>query len=204
MTDAPTETASTDTTSTSTASTRTESTDTSARAGTRARYLVISLAVLVLDQWTKWLAESRLVGHGSYEVIPDLLNFIHVRNTGVAFGLFAAHGDRWGTLLLSALGLAALTFVGYYFRIVPLADRLLLISLALVIGGAIGNLLDRIMSGGVTDFIDFYYGTYHWHTFNIADSAITVGIALMIISTFRPAPKSEADGERVEPQATPS
>lgn len=176
----------------------------------RARYLVISLAILVLDQWTKWLVEIHLKGHSSIEVIPNLLNFTHVRNTGVAFGLFAAHGDATGTWILTGLGLAALLFVGYYFRIVPLADRPLLVALALVLGGAVGNLLDRLMSSGVTDFIDFYVGTYHWHTFNVADSAISVGIALMVLSTFRRAPDeaSEApetgDSQGAEPRATES
>jgi len=163
-------------------------------AGRRSRYLVLSLFVLVLDQWTKWLVEAKLVHHTSFEVIPDLLSFTHVRNTGVAFGLFAAHGDVANTWLLTGLGLAALLFVGYYFQAVPLSDRPLLAALALVLGGAVGNLLDRALSGGVTDFIDFYVGTYHWHTFNVADSAITVGIAVMVLATFRKAPE-ETSGE---------
>lgn len=152
----------------------------------RWRFLLISAVVLVLDQWTKHLVESHLQGRAAMEIIPDLLNFIYVRNTGVAFGLFASHGAKTGTLVLIALGLAALAFVLYYFSTVPRHERLLLVALALVLGGAVGNLADRIQSGGVTDFIDFYVGTYHWHTFNIADSAITVGIGLMIVATLRP------------------
>ncbi len=159
------------------------------RGAKRSRYLVLSLFVLVLDQWSKWLVEVKLLDHGSLEVIPNLLNLIHVSNTGVAFGLFAAHGDATGTWILTGLGLAALLFVGYYFQAVPLRDRPLLVALALVLGGAVGNLLDRALSGGVTDFIDFYVGTYHWHTFNVADSAITIGIALMVLATFRKAPE---------------
>ena len=162
--------------------------ETASRARQRRRYLVISLAVLVLDQWTKWLVETHLAGRDSVEVVPHLLNFIHVRNTGVAFGLFAAHGDAVGTWILTGLGMAALVFVGYYFKVVPISDRPLLVALALVLGGAVGNLVDRVTTGGVTDFIDFYVGTYHWHTFNVADSAITIGIALMVLSTFRKAP----------------
>ncbi len=150
----------------------------------KGRYLLISLATLVLDQWTKWLVEVHLSDHASIEAIPGLLNFTHVRNTGVAFGLFATRGNVLGTLILTLLGLAALAFVGYYFRIVPRQDRPLLIALALVMGGAVGNLLDRILRGAVTDFVDFYYGTYHWHTFNVADTAISIGIGLMILGTF--------------------
>jgi signal peptidase II len=151
----------------------------------KARFFLISLAVLVLDQWTKQLVETHLSDHASIEVIPGLLNFTHVRNTGVAFGMFATGGNLLGTVVLTLLGLAALVFVGYYFRVVPRHDRQLLIALTLVMGGAVGNLLDRIARGAVTDFVDFYYGTYHWHTFNVADSAISVGIGLMILGTFR-------------------
>lgn len=158
----------------------------------RLRYLLISLAVLVLDQWTKWLVETRLDSHATVEVIPNLLNLTHVRNTGVAFGLFAAYGDATGTWVLTLAGLAALGLVGYFFTTVAGSDRLLLVALSLVLGGAVGNLVDRVMSGGVTDFIDFYFGTYHWHTFNVADSAITIGIVLMLPSTFRKTPEAAA------------
>jgi len=161
----------------------------------RFRYLLISLAVLVLDQWTKWLVETRLDSHASVEVIPKLLNITHVRNTGVAFGLFPAHGDATGTWVLTLAGLAALGLVGYFFVTVARADRLLLVALSMVLGGAVGNLVDRVMSGGVTDFVDFYFGTYHWHTFNVADSAITVGIVLMLPSTFRKSPEAAAGSQ---------
>ena len=156
------------------------------------RYLLISLAVLLADQWTKWLIESHLSDHASVEVLPGFLDLTHVRNTGVAFGFFASGGNATGTLVLTLLGLAALVFVGYYFWIVPRRDRSLLVALALVMGGAVGNLLDRVMTGAVTDFIDFYYGTYHWHTFNVADTAISIGIGLMLLGTFRPHPAGSA------------
>ena len=152
--------------------------------GIKGRFLLLSLAVLVLDQWTKWLVEMHLSEHTSHSLIPGFLQLIHVRNTGVAFGLFAAHGNNFRVLVLIALGLAALTFVLYYYAVVPKEEKWLLLGLALVIGGAIGNLVDRVLNGGVTDFIDFYYGSYHWHTFNVADSAITVGIGLLILSSF--------------------
>lgn len=165
----------------------------------KAPYLLLSLLVLVLDQWTKWLVELHLGKYASHEVIPNLLNFTHVKNTGVAFGLFAARGDTTATLVLTILGVLALSFVAYYFWIVSVHDRMLLIALGLVIGGAIGNLVDRVMNGGVTDFIDFYFGTYHWHTFNIADSAITVGIGLMLLATFlQPEPEHSSAPSRSE------
>lgn len=157
----------------------------------KALYLLVSLVVLVVDQWSKWLIELQLDPHHVIPIIPKLLNLTNVRNTGVAFGLFAAHDNIVGTWILSLLGMAALAFVAYYFRQVDPRERGLLVALALVLGGAVGNLIDRLASGGVTDFIDFYFGRYHWHTFNVADSAITVGIILMILTSLRrdePAP----------------
>ena len=149
------------------------------------RYLFLSLGVVVLDQWTKWLVEAHLPHHASHSLIPGFLNLTHVRNTGVAFGLFASHGMNGGSWLLTLLGLAALAAVGVYFWFASPHDRLLLISLALVVGGAIGTLIDRMSSGAVTDFIDVYVGTWHWPSFNVADSAISVGIVLMAIDSFR-------------------
>lgn len=155
-------------------------------------YLLISLAVLVLDQWTKWLVELHLPHHTAHPLIPGFLNLTHVRNTGVAFGLFATdHGG--GSLLLVLLGLGALTAVGAYFWFTPSRDRILLTALALVVGGAVGNLIDRIGSGAVTDFIDVYVGNHHWPSFNVADSAISVGIVLMAIDSFRPRPQRESE-----------
>lgn len=148
---------------------------------TKARYLLLSLLVLVADQWSKWAVEQYLPFHQPMKIIPGLLNFTHVQNSGVAFGMFAANGDSRGTLILTLLGLVALVVVGVYFWRTANEDRLMLTSLALILGGAVGNLLDRIASGSVTDFIDAYLGTYHWHTFNVADSAITIGIFLMAV-----------------------
>jgi signal peptidase II len=160
-----------------------------AMTGLKSRYLLISLAILLADQWSKWLVEAHLRDQGSMTVIPGLLNFINVRNTGVAFGLFPAHGDFRGTLLLVGLGLLALGLVAYYFFTTAIEERLLLIALAAIMGGAVGNLVDRLVRGAVTDFIDFHVRGYHWHTFNIADSAISIGICLMLLGSFRPANK---------------
>lgn len=151
------------------------------RGWSKSGFLLLSLLVLILDQWSKWLVEKNLPEHLPKEVIPGVLNFTHVTNTGVAFGLFASNGSVAGTVLLTVLGLIALAIVGIYFWRTPSHDRLMLTSLSLILGGAIGNLADRVATGAVTDFIDAYIGTYHWHTFNIADSAITIGICLMAL-----------------------
>ena len=156
-------------------------------------YVLLALLVLFLDQLSKGLIETSQALYASRPVIPGFLSFTHVRNSGVAFGLFANQGSgRLGAIVLTPLGLAALGIVGLYFWRTPSADRLLLAALGAIMGGAVGNLLDRIGSGGVTDFIDVYVGTHHWHTFNIADSAITIGIGLMVIDLFWPSKSSQA------------
>jgi len=167
------------------------------------RYLFVSLAVLVADQWTKWLVELHLPDHGAEPLLPGLLNLTHVRNTGVAFGLFAAQGMTGGSWLLTLLGLAALTAVGLYFWFTPSRDRTLLVALALVVGGAVGNLVDRVVSGAVTDFIDVYVGTHHWPAFNIADSAISIGIVLMAIDSLK-VQQQHHHGASPAPAPTPS
>jgi signal peptidase II len=145
----------------------------------KARLGIVSLAVLVVDQWTKHLAESALAGKPPRVVIPGFLDLVHVENTGVAFGLFAAGSSSIGVLTLTLLGLVALGLVLYYFWRTPATNKSVLFALALILGGAVGNLVDRVMSGSVTDFIDVYVGTHHWPTFNAADSAITIGIVLL-------------------------
>lgn len=148
------------------------------------RYLLVSVGVIVLDQWTKWLVELHLPHQMTETMFPGL-NLTHVRNTGVAFGLLASENGSSGWLL-TVLGLGALAAVALYFWFAPSRDRWLLVALALVVGGAVGNLIDRVTSGAVTDFIDVYVGAHHWPSFNVADSAISVGIVLMAIDSFRP------------------
>jgi len=151
----------------------------------KARYLLISLVVLVLDQWSKWWIERTLPEFASREVIPGFFQLTHVRNTGVAFGLFASRGDL-GVWVLVGVGFAALAAVGWYFRRASASEPLLLVALALVLGGAVGNLIDRLFTGGVTDFFDAFVGSYHWHIFNVADSAISVALGLLLLDAFRP------------------
>ena len=118
-----------------------------------------------------------------------------VRNTGIAFGLFASRGQLFGTVVLTVFGLAALGMVLVYFQRTPIGERRVLVALSLILGGAVGNLFDRIAQGGVTDFIDVYVGTYHWHTFNVADSAITIGITLLAIDILFTRRSESSDGD---------
>lgn len=149
------------------------------------KYLLISLLVLALDQWTKWLVELHLPEYSNQPVLPGVFHLSHVRNTGVAFGMFAAHGASGGMIWLVLLGGLALSVIGIFFWRTPADERVLLASLAMVLGGAVGNLLDRVASGAVTDFLLVFIGSYHWPDFNIADSAISIGLVLLVIDSFR-------------------
>jgi signal peptidase II len=151
-------------------------------------YLLIGLGVLALDQWTKWLIEAHLPEQTSHEVIPGLLHISHVRNTGVAFGMFANGGRDGSSWWLSLFGLVALGLIAFLFHRTPARDRGLLAALSLVLGGAIGNLFDRISSGAVTDFIAVYIGSYRWPDFNVADSAISIGLVVILLDSFRSRP----------------
>ena len=150
----------------------------------KTRYLLLSLAVVVADQWSKWLVEEHLPLLASRAVLPGFLDLTHVRNTGVAFGMFAARGNQTGTLALTALGLLAMAIIGLYFHRTPKDERLLLGSLALILGGALGNVWDRLVLGHVVDFISVHYGGRYFPAFNIADSAISLGAACMIYDSL--------------------
>ena len=160
----------------------------------KSRYLLVPLLVVAVDQWSKWLIEERFALHEGVTVIPGFFNLVHVLNTGIAFGLFPSRGETFGTVLLAVLGLAALSIVGVYFSRAESHQRLLLFALALIMGGAVGNLIDRLLLGAVTDFLDVYVSDWHWPTFNVADSAISVGIGLLALETLR-SPKTSNSAE---------
>lgn len=151
----------------------------------RIHYLVISLIVLALDAWTKWLVSSHISPHESISLIPNLFELVHVRNTGAAFGIGANSGSQLVPLLLNGGALAVfLTVVVYAIR-TAVTDRVLQVGLHLILGGAIGNLLDRFRLGYVVDFLDVYIRDHHWPAFNVADSAICIGIALLFLDMRR-------------------
>jgi signal peptidase II len=147
-------------------------------------WLLLSGFVLALDLWSKWWVEATIPHFGRREIIPGFLNFTHVRNPGVAFGFLADTASSTGPWLVGLLGLVALGFVAHLFVRTDLNDRWMLAALAMIAGGAVGNLIDRARAGAVTDFIDAYVGSYHWHTFNVADSAISVGLVILLIDGF--------------------
>lgn len=134
----------------------------------------IVIAVVVLDQATKYLIITNLTVYDSMEIFP-FLHIVHVRNTGAAFGMFKTLGSAFFILLSSF----AMIFVVYL-----LVKRTYnTFGLSLILGGAVGNLIDRVFYGKVIDFIDFSVGSFHWPAFNVADSSLTVGIAV-ILATY--------------------
>jgi signal peptidase II len=143
--------------------------------------LIVAASVVILDQLTKALVRPALSLHESVEVIPGFLDFTRVHNTGAAFGMLNAVDFPMKTLVLSLVAFIALGGVAWYAVTVPLTDRLARIGVAGVLGGAIGNLIDRATAGYVLDFVDAYYAGWHFWAFNVADAAITVGVIFMIL-----------------------
>lgn len=148
--------------------------------GERRLELIIVLAVVVLDQITKVLVRNALALHDSIDVIPNLLSLTRVHNTGAAFGMLNGVDFAFKTVVMSLVAMAALAGVGWYALSVPLSDVLARAGIAGVVGGAIGNLIDRASQGYVLDFVDAYWNGWHFWAFNVADAAITVGVVLMI------------------------
>ena len=141
----------------------------------------VALAVLVTDQVTKALVRPSLSLHDSIEVIPGLLNFTRVHNTGAAFGMLNGVEFPFKSVVLTVVATLALAGVAWYAATVPPSDRLARIGVASILGGAIGNLIDRATVGYVLDFVDAYYNGWHFWAFNVADAAISIGVVLMIL-----------------------
>jgi signal peptidase II len=160
-------------------------------------YAVVVLSVLAADQFVKQLVDRLLVLYESHTVIPGLLSFTHTRNWGAAFGLFSDRTLPAQTLVLTIVSLVALVAIFLYFLRLPTERILPRVGLALVLGGACGNLLDRIRLGYVIDFLDVYWREYHWPTFNVADSAITVGVGLLLIDMLRDHAPHAAESEAI-------
>jgi signal peptidase II len=134
-----------------------------------------------LDQATKAVVRASIDLHDSVEIIPGLLSFTHVRNTGAAFGLLNNTDIPFKTVMISLIALAGLCGVAFYSTTLPREHVAARTGMALVLGGAAGNLIDRFLQGWVVDFVDVYWGAYHFWAFNVADSAITVGVSIMIL-----------------------
>jgi len=149
-------------------------------------YYLLSAGVFGLDRLTKRVIETRVSVFDTHTVIPGFFDIVHARNPGAAFSMFADSTSPWRPFFLVGLSVAALLLVAWMLRKATTLDRATAIGLSLILGGALGNVFDRIMSGAVTDFLDFYIGVHHWPAFNVADSAIVTGSSLLLISLLRP------------------
>jgi signal peptidase II len=144
---------------------------------------IVSCVILVLDQTTKLYVDSHFRVHESLTVLANFFHFTYVRNKGAAFGIFADSAVRIPFFV--TVSLVAAIGILWYMRRLRDDQRLLNFSLALIFAGAVGNLIDRVRLGEVIDFIDVHWYRYHWPAFNVADSAITVGVCLLLVDLWR-------------------
>ena len=143
--------------------------------------LILVITIVVADQITKALVRRALELHDTIEVIPGFLNLTRVHNSGAAFGMFNAMDFPYKTAALTVVATLALAGVAWYAATVPRQDRLARLGVASILGGAIGNLIDRATVGYVLDYVDFHYAGWHFWAFNVADAAISIGVVLMIL-----------------------
>jgi signal peptidase II len=147
-------------------------------------FLIASMITLV-DQLSKWVVSTRIPLHGSVVMISGFLNLVHVRNTGIAFGIFSGSGIPYRAVFLALISLTAMIFIFMYVRKLQAGQIGWLVGISIVFGGALGNFIDRALYGEVIDFIDCYLGRFHWPAFNVADSAVTVGICYLAFRMVR-------------------
>ncbi len=147
----------------------------------RALYLLIALVIVLLDRWTKHMVAQRISLYSHIQIIPGFFRLTHTENTGAAFSLFADSPAPWKTALLITFSGIALVVVSVLLWKNHHAHLATGIGLSLIMGGALGNLWDRLARGRVVDFLLFYFRRYQWPVFNLADSAIVVGAGLLVL-----------------------
>jgi signal peptidase II len=138
------------------------------------------ILIVVLDQLTKIIVDRTIPLHHSIPIIDGLFSLTYVRNTGAAFGIFAGSHEAFRLSFLVLVSVLAIGFIIVMLRRLREQETGLITALAFILGGAIGNLIDRVLHGEVIDFLDFYWSNYHWPAFNLADSFITVGVVITI------------------------
>ncbi len=147
----------------------------------RITHFILAVLVVVLDRWTKRMVAAHIGMYTHIQIIPGFFRITHTENTGAAFSLFADSPSHWKTALLIGFSLIAMVIVSVLLWKQARALTLTGIALSLILGGAVGNLWDRVASGRVVDFLLFYVKSYQWPVFNLADSAIVVGASLLVI-----------------------
>ncbi|MDY7002315.1 MAG: signal peptidase II [Thermodesulfobacteriota bacterium] len=147
--------------------------------------LSIAAVVLILDQAAKLIIEQNIAEWERISVVPGFFNLVHVLNKGAVFGFLNRTDTTWQVYFFIAASLAAVAVILYLLRTGQYSDKMMSAGLGLLLGGALGNLFDRVRMGFVIDFLDFYVGEYHWPAFNVADIAITTGTLTLIISFYK-------------------
>jgi signal peptidase II len=147
----------------------------------RIAHFLLALVVVLVDRWTKHLAATRIAMYAHIQIIPRFFRLTHTENTGAAFSLFADSPAHWKTELLIAFSVVAMVIVSILLWKQPRPLTTTGIALSLILGGAAGNLWDRLASGRVVDFLLFYVKRYQWPVFNLADSSIVIGAGLLVI-----------------------
>lgn len=142
---------------------------------------VLAAIIVLLDQVTKLLVRQYIALHESHTVIPGFFDLTHVQNSGAAFGLLNAVDFPFKQAVIAGIAAIALISIAVFAARLSPHQRLARLGLALILGGAVGNLIDRVTAGHVVDFVDLYWGNYHFWAFNVADAAITVGVVGMIL-----------------------
>jgi signal peptidase II len=148
-------------------------------------FLTIVALVVLLDQLSKAWILATLKLHEGFSLIVGFFNIVHARNPGAAFGFLAAAPPLLRYIFFITVTLAAILLILYYLRVSRIEETSLISALALILAGAVGNLIDRVRFGEVVDFLDVFVGSHHWPAFNVADSAITFGAAILIVVLLR-------------------
>ena len=146
--------------------------------------LLVLLLVVAMDQVSKWLIMAFFLPGAHRQIIPGFFNLTHVTNTGAAFSFLAGPAGGWRQVFFVSVSIVALVAIGWAMFSYRRQGMLFLLGLAGIGGGAAGNLIDRLRFGAVVDFLDFYVGRYHWPAFNVADSAIFVGVGIFLLASF--------------------
>ena len=151
----------------------------------RLKVFLIALTVFGLDRWSKYLVETNVGPFDTKVIVPGLLNIVSSRNAGVAFGILSESASAYRTSVLVAVSLLAIGVMAALLWRVDRTDLRSALGLACIFGGALGNVFDRVRTGSVTDFLDFYVGQIHWYVFNLADTAICIGAGLLLLSMWK-------------------
>ncbi|HVP50526.1 MAG TPA: signal peptidase II [Terriglobales bacterium] len=157
----------------------------------RKYHFLIAAGVVLVDRASKWLVAQNVTLHDSLSVVPGFFRLTHVENRGAAFGLFSDSPSEWKVAVLILFSLIALVVVSALLWKNSHSMTITGFGLALIMGGALGNLWDRLLEGHVTDFLDFSLGGYHWPAFNVADSAIVMGALLLVSEILFAKPAAE-------------